>query len=70
MVELRWVRRVVGKHYDQYDKIAVNDETQNVLQVRYQYDATVYAGMGPRDYSQRNMVWTDWRDVPVVPEIK
>lgn len=67
MTELRWQRRVVGKKYDQHDQQTFNDETHDVLQYRVKYDATVYAGMGPFDPALRNMVWSEWKDVPVVP---
>jgi hypothetical protein len=67
MIELRWARRVVGKLYDANNNTAFNDDTRLVLQMRTQYDATVYAGMATGTVP-RNMVWTDWKDVPIVPE--
>lgn len=69
MIQLRWLRRVVGKQYDPFDKTAFNDETVNVLQYRAQYDSNVYAGMQPPNGYVPRMVWSDWIDVPVVADI-
>ena len=55
MIELRWLEQ----------------DGQRTLQMRQQYDAKVYAGMG-HDKSSPEMRWSDWRDVPthVIPSQK
>lgn len=63
--ELRWFHRKTGAQ-------AMNewgfyyDETVRVLQYRTYYDATIYAGIGPHGDFLKQMIWSEWVDVPEV----
>lgn len=65
--ELRWLIRKTGKRgmneYGYY-----YDETVRVLQYRVYYDATIYAAIGPNGDFARQMMWSEWQDVPEVED--
>lgn len=66
--ELRWLERKTGvrgmnEHGYYYD------ETVRVLQYRVYYDATIYAGLGPHGDFRKELVWSDWKDVPIVQDL-
>lgn len=67
MYELRWLEKETGKKL-QNEWGYYYDETVQVLQYRVKYDSNIYAGMGPWPDNIRQMVWSDWKDVPVVIE--
>ena len=56
MIELRWLIR---NEWDGQEK---------VLQYRQQYDKTVYAGLGQFPETAKQLVWSEWLDVPTVEE--
>lgn len=65
--ELRWLNRKTGKR-------AMNehgyyyDETVKVLQYRMYYDATIYAAIASNGDFARQMMWSEWQDVPEVED--
>lgn len=65
--ELRWLHRKTGvqamNENDYY-----YDETVRVLQYRVYYDATIYGSIGPDGDFLKQMVWSEWQDVPEVDE--
>lgn len=65
--EFRWLNRKTGKRL-MNEHGYYYDETVRVLQYRVYYDATIYAGMGPNGDFLKQMVWSDWTDVPEVDE--
>ena len=58
MIELRWVIK--------QDDMNISNRT---LQYRQLVDKNVYAGFNRPDSVAPNMQWSDWRDVPEVPDI-
>lgn len=65
--ELRWLNRKTGERgMNEYGFFY--DKTVRVLQYRVYYDATIYAGMGSNGDFLKQMVWSDWTDVPEVDE--
>lgn len=54
MIELRWLIR------------SLSDSSEKILQYRQQYDSTIYAGMGQFPESAKQIVWSEWKDVPEV----
>lgn len=67
MIELRWLERKTGRQaMDQHG--FYYDETLTVLQKRVYYDATMYGGLGPHGEFSKQMVWSEWTDIPVVKE--
>lgn len=69
MFDLRWLEKNTGKRL-QNEWGYYYDETVQVLQYRIKYDKNIYAGNGPWPDDMRQMVWSEWRDVPVVVEEK
>lgn len=67
MYELRWLERDTGKRL-QDEWGYYYDETAKILQYRVKYDSNIYAGLGPFPEVLKAMVWSDWKDVPVVYE--
>lgn len=65
--QLRWLNRKTGKRL-MNENGYYYDETIRVLQSRVYYDSTIYAGMGPNGDFARQMVWSEWQDVPEVNE--
>ena len=67
--QLRWVNRKTGnkgmnEHGYYYD------ETVRVLQYRVYYDATIYAAIASNGDFLKQMVWSEWQDVPEVEDVK
>lgn len=67
--ELRWLNRKTGvrlmnEHGYYYD------ETVRVLQYRAYYDATIYSAIASNGDFLREMVWSEWQDVPEVEDVK
>lgn len=54
MTELRWLIRPGW------------DGPEKILQYRQKYDATIYSSIAPNGDYPKEMVWSDWKDVPVV----
>lgn len=59
MFELRWKKAHSPEDFGL-------DGSRWVLQQRFKYDATIYAGLGPFPESHKQMVWSEWADVPFV----
>lgn len=49
MIELRWL---------------IFEGGHKVLQSRCYYDKTIYATLGPNGDFAKQMVWSEWRDIP------
>lgn len=65
--QLRWVNRKTGvRLMDEYDNEC--DETVRILQYRVYYDATIYSAIASNGDFLREMVWSEWQDVPEVNE--
>ena len=65
--ELRWLNRKTGvrlmnEHGYYYD------ETVRILQYRVYYDATIYSAIASNGDFLKEMVWSEWQDVPEVDE--
>ena len=65
--ELRWLNRKTGvrkmnEHGYYYD------ETVRILQYRVYYDATIYAAIASNGDFLKEMVWSEWQDVPEVED--
>lgn len=56
MIEMRWLVRPGW------------DGPEKVLQYRQKYDATIYSSIGPNGDFLKEMVWSDWKDVPTVED--
>lgn len=67
MIELRWLVKTEPVWGDKMLETPVYG-VRSVLQFRVRYDKTVYAGFGPYPEELKEMVWSDWQDVPKVPE--
>lgn len=67
MFELRWLERKTGKR-SMNEHGYYYDETVRVLQYRQKYDKTIYSGLGPHGDFLKELVWSDWVDVPTVEE--
>lgn len=65
--ELRWLIRKTGNRL-QNDHGYYYEETIRVLQYRIYYDATIYAATAPNGDFLKEMVWSEWRDVPEVED--
>lgn len=65
--ELRWLNRKTGNR-PMNEHGYYYDETVRILQYRVYYDTTIYAGIGQNGDFLKQMVWSDWTDVPEVDE--
>lgn len=75
MIEMRWLTWEEEKviHPDpmliQYGrKYEPTRITMRKLQYRQMIDTAVYAGLGPFPDGAKKMAWSEWRDVPEVPD--
>ena len=67
--ELRWLNRktsvrLMNEHGYYYD------ETVRILQYRVYYDATIYSAIASNGDFLKEMVWSEWQDVPEVEDVK
>lgn len=67
--EVRWLIRKTGNRL-QNDYGYYYEETIRVLQYRTYYDATIYAAIAPNGDFAKQMVWSEWLDVPEVEDVK
>ena len=56
MIEMRWLVRPGW------------DGPEKVLQYRQKQDVTIYSSFTPNGDHLREMVWSDWKDVPTVED--
>jgi hypothetical protein len=71
MIQLRWLERPTDRTI-QNDWGHSQTVRERVLQYRQELDRIVYSGApgDTRNVQNREIFWTEWRDVPVVDELE